>query len=30
VEVKDAQLLVNGQPVLIKGVDRHELDPDGG
>ena len=24
------QLLVNGQPVLIKGVDRHELDPDGG
>ena len=30
VEIKDAQLLVNGQPVLIKGVDRHELDPDGG
>ncbi len=30
VEVKDAQLLVNGQPVLIKGVNRHELDPDGG
>ncbi len=25
VEIKDAQLLVNGQPVLIKGVDRHEL-----
>lgn len=30
VEIKDAQLLVNGQPVLIKGADRHELDPDGG
>ena len=30
VEIKGAQLLVNGQPVLIKGVDRHELDPDGG
>ncbi len=27
VEIKDAQLLVNGQPVLIKGVNRHELDP---
>ena len=30
VEIKDAQLLVNGQPVLIKGADRHEMDPDGG
>ena len=30
VEVKNAQLLVNGQPILIKGADRHELDPDGG
>ena len=30
VEIKDAQLLVNGQPVLIKGVNRHELSPDGG
>ncbi|MDE5641859.1 MAG: DUF4981 domain-containing protein [Muribaculaceae bacterium] len=30
VEIKDGQLLVNGQPVLIKGVNRHELDPDGG
>lgn len=29
-EIKDAQFLVNGQPVLIKGADRHELDPDGG
>lgn len=27
VEIKDAQLLVNGQPVLIKGVNRHEMDP---
>lgn len=24
------QVLVNGQPVLFKGADRHELDPDGG
>ncbi len=30
VEIKNNQLLVNGQPVLIKGVNRHELDPDGG
>lgn len=30
IEVKNSQLLVNGQPVLIKGVNRHELDPDGG
>ncbi len=30
VEIKDTQLLVNGEPVLIKGADRHELDPDGG
>ncbi|MBQ6965938.1 MAG: DUF4981 domain-containing protein [Bacteroidaceae bacterium] len=30
VEIKNQQLLVNGQPVLIKGADRHELDPDGG
>lgn len=30
VEIKDAQLLVNGKPILIKGVNRHELDPDGG
>lgn len=30
VEIKDAQLLVNGQPVLIKGVNRHELSPVGG
>ncbi len=30
VEIKGAQVLVNGQPVLIKGVNRHEIDPDGG
>lgn len=30
VEIKGAQLLVNGQPILIKGVNRHELDPDKG
>ncbi len=28
VEIKNAQVLVNGQPILIKGADRHELDPD--
>lgn len=27
VEIKDAQLLVNGRAILIKGVNRHELDP---
>lgn len=30
VEIRNAQLLVNGQPVLIKGADRHEMDPLGG
>jgi beta-galactosidase len=30
IEIKNAQLLINGQPILIKGADRHELDPDGG
>lgn len=30
IELKNAQILVNGQPVLIKGANRHELDPDGG
>lgn len=30
VEIRDAQLLVNGQPILVKGANRHELDPDGG
>ena len=30
VEIVNSQLLVNGQPVLIKGADRREMDPDGG
>ena len=30
VEVKGSQLLVNGKPVLIKGVNRHEITPDRG
>lgn len=30
VEIKDAQFLVNGQPVYIKGVNRHEITPDKG
>ncbi len=29
-EVKDGQFLVNGQPILFKGVNRHEHDPDTG
>ena len=28
--MKNAQILVNGQPILIKGANRHEMDPDGG
>ena len=30
IEITGGQLLLNGQPILIKGADRHELDPDGG
>ncbi len=30
VEIRDGNLLVNGQRILIKGVDRHEFDPDRG
>ena len=30
IEIKGGQLLINGKPILIKGADRHELDPDGG
>ncbi|MCQ2244504.1 MAG: DUF4981 domain-containing protein, partial [Bacteroidaceae bacterium] len=30
VRIENGQLLVNGKAVLIKGADRHELDPDGG
>jgi len=27
IEIKGGQLLINGQPILIKGADRHELNP---
>ena len=30
IEIRNSQLLVNGQPVLIKGVNRHEIGPDEG
>jgi len=30
VEIKDGNLLINGQRILIKGVNRHEFDPDRG
>jgi len=30
IEIKDSQVLVNGQPVIFKGANRHELDPDRG
>ncbi len=30
IEIKNAQVLVNGKPVLFKGVNRHEMDPDYG
>ena len=30
IELKGGQILVNGQAVLFKGADRHEIDPDGG
>ena len=30
IEIKDAQVLINGQPVLFKGANRHEMDPYGG
>ncbi|MGE0481632.1 MAG: glycoside hydrolase family 2 TIM barrel-domain containing protein [Phycisphaerae bacterium] len=30
VEVKDGRLLVNGQPIVLRGVNRHEHDPDSG
>ena len=30
IELKGDQILVNGQAVLFKGADRHEIDPDGG
>ena len=30
VEIRDAQLLVNGKPIYIKGVNRHEMNPNTG
>lgn len=30
IEIKNSQVLINGQPVLIKGANRHEIDPDNG
>ena len=30
IELRNSQILVNGQPVLFKGANRHEMDPDGG
>ena len=30
VEIRDRQLLVNGQPILVKGADRHEMSAKGG
>ena len=30
VEIKNSQLLVNGKPILIKGVNRHEMNPNTG
>ena len=30
IEIKNAQVLVNGAPVLFKGANRHEIDPNGG
>ncbi|MCI5980092.1 MAG: DUF4981 domain-containing protein [Muribaculaceae bacterium] len=30
VEIKDGQLMVNGKRIMIKGVNRHEMDPEGG
>jgi len=30
VEIKEGQLLLNGKPILLKGVNRHEHDPDTG
>jgi len=30
VEIKDRQLLINGQPVILKGVNRHDFDPRSG
>ncbi|WP_261131973.1 glycoside hydrolase family 2 TIM barrel-domain containing protein [Bacillus sp. Marseille-Q3570] len=29
-ELKDGQMLINGKPIILKGVNRHETDPDSG
>lgn len=30
IEIKDSQILVNGKSILLKGVNRHDFDPQGG
>lgn len=30
VELKDEKILINGKPIMIKGVNRHDFDPDNG
>ncbi len=30
IEIKNAQFLINGKPILFKGVNRHDFDPQGG
>ena len=30
IEIRNAQVLINGKPVLFKGANRHEIDPDNG
>ena len=30
IEISGGQVLLNGQPILIKGANRHEMDPEGG
>ncbi|SDJ99376.1 glycoside hydrolase family 2 TIM barrel-domain containing protein [Sediminibacillus albus] len=30
IEIEDKQVKINGQPIMIKGVNRHEVDPDTG
>ena len=30
IEIRDGKLLVNGQPIRLRGVNRHEIDPDTG
>jgi len=30
IEVKNEKILINGQPIMLKGVNRHDFDPDNG